>query len=84
MGLGMTIKWLSSGFALVLMAGASLILHDLSNMDMGTLILCSADEGGIKIPDRLCKYYMVNYRLDKDDIEQYNFPRKPPLSGDCL
>jgi ankyrin repeat protein len=49
---------------------AGLMLYDMSQMKMEVLILCSANEGGIRIPSSLCKYYMVNYRINEKGIKE--------------
>jgi len=66
----MSKKLLYSGFVAALIGVAGLVWHDMSSMDIDELVLCSANEGGIKIPSRLCTHYMTNYRIDEDDIEQ--------------
>lgn len=47
-----------------------LALHNVTSMGAEELIMCSADEGGIKIPSSACEYYMFNHRIDNDDILQ--------------
>ena len=33
-------------------------------------MLCSTDRGGILIPSSLCKYYLVNYRINEKSISE--------------
>ena len=52
------------------MGGVGLALYDISRMDIEELILCSANEGGIRIPNSICEYYMLNHRINKGDVAQ--------------
>jgi len=49
---------------------AGLMFYDMTQMKIETLILCSANEGGIRIPSNLCYNYMVNYRINAKDIKE--------------
>ena len=49
---------------------AGLMFYDMTQMKIETLILCSANEGGIRIPSDLCYSYMVNYRMNEKDIKE--------------
>lgn len=46
------------------------MFYDMSTMRIEVLILCSANEGSIRIPSSLCKYYMINHRITDSDIQQ--------------
>jgi len=60
-----------SAVILLFVAGlAGLIAYDMSKMDAETIILCSLDEGGIRIPSKLCEYYLLNYRDHKKDVNE--------------
>lgn len=58
------------GVALLLSGIFGLMLYAMSQMEMGHLILCSANETGTRIPSSLCEYYMLNHRMSKDDIKE--------------
>ncbi|VAW86303.1 hypothetical protein MNBD_GAMMA18-1798 [hydrothermal vent metagenome] len=47
-----------------------LMLYVMTQMEMKVLILCSENQGGIRIPSNLCKYYLVNYRMNEKDIKE--------------
>ncbi|MBL1274937.1 MAG: hypothetical protein COB30_002505 [Ectothiorhodospiraceae bacterium] len=49
---------------------AALMFYDMTQMEMKVLILCSENQGGIRIPSSLCKYYLVNYRMNEEDIKE--------------
>jgi len=49
---------------------AGLMFYDMTKMEMEVLILCSENQGGIRIPSSLCKYYLVNYRMNEKDIKE--------------
>jgi len=57
-------------FTLVLAGAFGLIFYVMSQMNIEHLISCSSNEGGTKIPASLCEYYMVNYRISKNDIDK--------------
>lgn len=44
------------------------ILYSMHSMDIEELVLCSADQGEIRIPSHICDYYMTHYRMTKTDI----------------
>ena len=46
------------------------MLYAMSQMEMDHLILCSANETGTRIPGSLCEYYMLNHRMNEEDIKQ--------------
>jgi len=56
--------------AAVITGTLGLMLYDMSTMDIESLILCSANEGGIRIPSALCERYMTDHRLTDADIRQ--------------
>jgi len=49
---------------------SGLMFYDMSQMEMEILILCSANKGGIRIPSSLCKYYLINYRINEKGIKK--------------
>ncbi len=49
---------------------AGLMLYVMSTMEMGVLMLCSVNKGGIRIPSGLCHYYLVNYRINEQGIKE--------------
>ena len=59
-----------SGVAFVLSGIVGLMLYAMSEMEIEHLILCSSNEGGIRIPSSLCEYYMLNHRMNEDDMKQ--------------
>lgn len=63
-------KKLLYGVAASLAGLFGFMLYDMSEMDIDVLILCSANEGGIRIPSSLCEYYMLNHRMNRDDIKE--------------
>ncbi len=54
----------------VLLTIAGLMFYDMTQMKIEVLILCSTDDGGIRIPSSLCNYYMVNYRINEEGIKE--------------
>ncbi|MCF6338841.1 MAG: ankyrin repeat domain-containing protein [Gammaproteobacteria bacterium] len=79
-------KIVFGGIGGIFLAIAGFVLYDMSEMEIEVLILCSSNEGGIRIPSGLCHYYMVNYRINEKDIEalsegaglDYILHAKPP------
>lgn len=63
-------KILFSSLALAVTATVVLVSYDMSKMDIEDLILCSVNEGGIRIPGKLCQHYMLNHRIDEKDIKK--------------
>jgi len=49
---------------------AGLMVYVMIEMKMEYLILCSENEESIRIPSSLCKYYLVNYRMNEKDINE--------------
>jgi len=66
----MKIKIFFGFIALVPVTILGLMLYDMKTMNIEVLILCSSNQGGIRIPSKLCNYYMVNFRIDEDDIKE--------------
>ncbi len=62
-------KIVFGGIGGIFLTIAGLMFYDMTQMEIETLILCSANEGGIRIPSDLCYSYMVNYRINEKDIE---------------
>lgn len=58
--------------SLLLLGGAYIgsMIYAMSQMSMLHLIMCSAGEGGTRIPNRLCEHYMKTYRGDETDMEE--------------
>lgn len=63
-------KILFGGSALTLVGVFGLILYVMSQMGIEHLISCSLNERGTRIPNSLCKYYLVNYRATTNDINR--------------
>lgn len=63
-------KIIVGGASLILVGVFGLVLYVMSQMDIEHLISCSSNEGGTRIPSSLCEYYMVNYRINKSDIDE--------------
>ncbi|WDE03452.1 ankyrin repeat domain-containing protein [Thalassomonas viridans] len=63
-------KILISSLATIVAATLILVAYDMSKMDIESLVLCSANEGGIRIPSALCKHYLLNHRINEKDIKQ--------------
>jgi len=57
------------GVSGIFLAIFGFMLYDMSEMKIEVLILCSSNEGGIRIPSNLCHYYMLNYRINEKDIK---------------
>lgn len=49
---------------------SGLVIYAMSGMSASTLVLCSANEGGIYIPGRVCEFYLKTYRSGHRDIEE--------------
>jgi len=62
-------KFILTLFSILILIGTSMFYH-LVNMDIEELILCSTNEGGIRIPSNVCQHYMVNHRITEADIIQ--------------
>lgn len=66
-------RYLKAGLASIGLAGGAifgLMVYDMSTMPMLHLVMCSSDEGGIRIPARLCEYYMKNHRGNDEDMQE--------------
>jgi len=63
-------KIVFGGIGGIFLTIAGLMFYDMTQMEIETLILCSANEGGIRIPSDLCYSYMVNYRMNEKDIKE--------------
>jgi len=48
---------------------AGLMLYVMTEMEMVHLMLCSTNQGGTRIPSGLCKYYLVNYRINEKGVK---------------
>jgi hypothetical protein len=67
----MNLKEITASIVVLLVAGiVGLTTYDLSNMDAEAIILCASDEGGIRMPGKICEYYLYNHRNVKADVEQ--------------
>ncbi len=49
---------------------AGLMLYAMTQMEMVHLMLCSTNQGGTKIPSSLCRYYLVNHRINEKGIKE--------------
>jgi len=58
------------GLGSIFLATASLMLYAMTQMDMVHLMLCSTNQGGTQIPSSLCKYYLINYRINEKGIKE--------------
>jgi len=47
-----------------------LMFYVVTEMQMVHLMLCSTNQGGTRIPASLCKYYLVNYRINEKGIKE--------------
>lgn len=70
-------------------AGASamvgLAVYAMTQLPIEELIMCSAGDGGVRIPSRLCEYYMKNYRGDDHDMKALAFGGLDPiLNGESI
>ncbi len=66
-------RYLKVGVAGVALIGGTifgLMVYAMTEMAMLHLILCSAGEGGTRIPSGLCEYYMKNYRGNDEDMKE--------------
>lgn len=48
----------------------TLVGYNLHQMRIMELVLCSAGEGGFRIPPAVCESYMKQFRSDKEDLEE--------------
>jgi hypothetical protein len=56
---------------LLIIAGyVGLSWFQLKTSNVADLVLCSADRGGIYIPDSACFWYLTSYRNDAEDLDQ--------------
>ena len=58
------------GVSGIFLAYVGLMLYVMTEMEMEVLMLCSTNRGGILIPSGLCKYYLVNYRINEEGIKK--------------
>jgi len=56
-----------------------LALYAMTGMSAFTLIQCSSGEGGIYIPSSVCEFYLKDYRLNQDDIEELSVGGLDPI-----
>lgn len=69
----MSNPYLKAGFIVIAALGIgylALMTYAVATMSITDLVLCSASQGGIRIPSRLCEYYLKNHRGDKADMEE--------------
>lgn len=66
----MKAKSLLIAIGLTATAIPALMLYNMLSIDIEDLILCSSNEGGIRLPSQLCEAYMLSYRGSPTDIEQ--------------
>lgn len=45
------------------------MFYTIQRMDIADLIVCSLTERKSIIPNEFCEYYMINYRMTKEDID---------------
>lgn len=65
----MKIKILFGSVAFVLSGILGVVLYAMTQMDILHLLLCSSNQGGTRIPSNVCEYYMINYRINNDDLK---------------
>lgn len=72
MGISMIRKPISifAGTTIIVFIAASLPLLSLTKMGIDQLIVCSFDNKSSYIPNEVCHYYMVNYRISEIDINE--------------
>ena len=58
------------GISGIFLTIVGLMFYVMTSMKIDVLILCSSNEGGIRIPSSLCYNYMVNYRINEKDIKE--------------
>lgn len=66
-------RYLRAGFAsAILLAGTyfGLMAHAIVTMSISDLIMCSADQGGFRIPAKFCEHYMKNFRGNAADMQE--------------
>jgi len=63
-------KIVFGGIGGIFLIYVGLMLYVMTDLEMEHLILCSENQGGIRIPSSLCKYYLVNYRMNEEDIKE--------------
>ena len=63
-------KIVFGGIGGIFLIYVGLMLYVMTEMEMEVLILCNENQGGIRIPSSLCKYYLVNYRMNEKDIKE--------------
>ena len=72
-------KWilgiLAAGFALLL----ALVAYALSSMSMFTLVMCSAGEGGIRLPPAVCETHLRVFRSSESDIDELRYGGLDPV-----
>ncbi len=49
---------------------SGLIVYNMAVMSAEVIILCSLGEGSIRIPSKICEYYLFNLRDMKKDVEE--------------
>jgi len=63
-------KLFFGGVGGIFLAYVGLALYVMTEMEMVHLMLCSTNQGGTKIPSSICKYYLVNYRINEKGIKE--------------
>jgi len=63
-------KIVFGGISGIFLTIVGLMVYVMIEMKMEYLILCSENEESIRIPSSLCKYYLVNYRMNEKDINE--------------
>lgn len=61
-------KTLLKSLGVFLFGMLGLVFYTLNDMDIEQLIMCSANEGGFRLPGELCEFYMLQYRMTDADI----------------
>ena len=58
------------GLSGIFLTVAGLMFYAMTQMEIVHLMSCSTNQGGTRIPSGLCKYYLVNYRINEKGIKE--------------
>ncbi|PAU82224.1 hypothetical protein CK501_03520 [Halovibrio salipaludis] len=73
------VKWFVGVSAISIVLTLALVAYVLSSMSMSTLVLCSAGEGGIRIPASVCETHMRLFRSSESDIKELRYGGLDPV-----
>lgn len=57
-------------FVIIFLGVSALTIYVMKALNIEELILCSSHTDAYYIPQGICKYYLVNYRANRDDIQE--------------